>query len=138
MLELTFEELKKLKTYKKKNDVHNDVADLTEKILYLYEEMLFFAQKSHDKELFKQIDFQGFYSQAEEGDDSNYFNYAEFLIFNLNKFPVLKSTTQCQTIKFDIWQTIPTYKEQLRVWEQHGEPNSDEMTKEIVLDILKN
>ena len=138
MLELTLEELKKIKIYKKKNALHDDVAGLTEKVLYLYEEMLFFAQKSHDKELLKKIDFQGFYSEAESGDDSDYLNYAEFLLFTLYKFPVLRSTTQYQKITSNIWLTIPIYEDQLKVWEKHGEPSSDEMTKKIVLEILES
>ena len=137
MLELTLEELKKIKVYKKKNAVHDDVADLTEKVLYLYEEMLFFAQKSHDKELFKKIDFQGFYSQAEPDDDSDYFNYAEFLIFELHKFPILKSTTQFGSIPFGTWYPISLYEKKLKIWEKHLKQGHDEMTIKLIETILE-
>lgn len=135
MLDFTNEELKKLNNFKRKHKIDPEVFVFTEQVLYLYEEMLFFAQKNHDKELFKKIDFQGFHSDASSSDESEYCDYAELLILKLNKYPTIKSTIKDDKISNDIWQII-RYANQLEIWENHHKPSSDEMTKEIIEKIL--
>ncbi len=137
MLYLTSDELIKVQKFLKKERIDNEVTIFTDQILELYEEMLIFAQKSNNQELFKRIDFQGFYCQAEPGDYADYYNYAMFLIFKLNKFQVLKSKTQYETIKFDIWQSLSKYEKQLKIWKKYHKPNSDKMLQVMIKEIIE-
>lgn len=134
MLDLTDEELKKLNNFKKKNDIDDEVAEFTEQVLEMYEEMLCFT-KYNALEIFTKFQFHGFYSEGCTHDESEYYNYADYLIFTLDKYPTLRSITRFDNIRAEIFQNF-TYINQLNIWKKHHKPNSEAMTKEIIEKIL--
>lgn len=115
------------------NEVSDEVLNFTNKVLEMYRSLHVFAKRNNENELLKAVSFDGFDSHSEY----DYWAYTDFLINTLGRYAEI-SENKGESDFRSHHMTLSGYERQLAVWEKHGKPIWDKMTKEIALEILES
>ncbi|WP_336937063.1 YfbU family protein [Acinetobacter modestus] len=115
------------------DEVPNDTLDFTNNVLEMYRAMTVFANKSDDQELKSLVVFNGF----DQTGEFDYWNYTDFLICKLGRYPELRANKGNDDFSSHS-SIISKYKRQFKVWEKHGKPIFENITKEIALEIIES